>query len=215
MRRARSFRTVCLATALLGWAVAAPSRAGAADGAGPHFTDYPTTHSAARPRFDFARIDGAATPEISRIAEAVGGLPALAQLQAVNTRVNRVPWRDDRDNYGQDDHWATPQEFFRKGGDCEDYAIAKYAVLERLGWPARRMWIVVLRETVISLVHAVLMVEHDGKLWTLDNLGDRIFVDGQIDYYRPAYSLNRFGSWSHGGRSAARAEDRLGAPGGR
>ncbi len=125
-----------------------------------------------------------------------------------------MPARDDLDNYGTDDHWATPREFFRNGGDCEDYAIAKYAALERLGWPAERMWIVVLRETVISLIHAVLMVEYDGRLWTLDNLGDGIFVHGQIDYYRPAYSLNRFGRWSHGTASAALAGNRATGPGG-
>src|SRR5262249_5961815 len=107
--------------------------------------------------------------------------------------------------YGVEDHWATPQEFFRRGGDCEDYAIAKYAVLEHLGWPRERLWIVVMRETVISPIHAVLMVELEGRLWTLDNLSDRVFEHGRVDYYRPAYSLNRFGAWSHGGPVALAA----------
>ncbi len=174
-------------------------------GAGPRFVGYVTEPGDQRPRFDFAALDGDGAPEVRAIAGAVAHLPARAQLQAVNARVNRVPWRDDRETYGVEDHWATPQEFFRKGGDCEDYAIAKYAVLERLGWPPSRMWIVVMRETVISSVHAVLMVEHDGRLWTLDNLGERVFVHGQLDWYRPGYSLNRFGLWSHGGSIALAA----------
>jgi predicted transglutaminase-like cysteine proteinase len=220
MRRARSLQLVraLVMGAWLGAALAASAAARpAGDGvaAGPQFAGYPTDPSAEAPRFDFARLDGAPVPEVERIAAAVAGLAPLAQLQAVNARVNRVPTRDDRDTYGVDDHWATPREFFRNGGDCEDYAIAKYAVLERLGWTRSRLWIVVLRETVISPIHAVLMVQHEGRLWTLDNLGDRVFEHGRVDYYRPAYSLNRFGIWSHGVASAALADNRGTTPSGR
>ena len=220
MRRARFLRLVAtlLAGALLGAAMAPNAAARpAADGAasGPRFAGYPTERSADVPRFDFTRLDGAPAPEVERIAASVAGLAPLDQLQAVNARVNRVSARDDRANYGVDDHWATPREFFRNGGDCEDFAIAKYAVLERLGWSRALLWIVVLRETVISPIHAVLMVQHDGRLWTLDNLGDRVFEHGRIDYYRPAYSLNRFGIWSHGVVSAALAGNRRATPTGR
>ena len=181
---------------------------------GPRFVDYPTRPGGPAPRFDFTRLDGAPAPPVRHIADAVAGLSPPAQLQAVNARVNRVPTRDDRENYGVDDYWATPAEFFRRGGDCEDFAIAKYAVLERLGWPAAQMWIVVLRETVISPVHAVLMVRHAGRLWTLDNLADPVVEHGRIDWYRPAYSLNRFGTWSHGG-ALTLAGQRRAAPTGR
>ena len=202
MRRARSVLLLCVLLAVaaaVGDAMAdgAP-RPGAILAGGPRFVGFPTGRADATPQFDFARLDGAAAPEVQTIAAAVAGLSPLAQLYAVNARVNRVPRRDDWSNYGVADHWATPREFFRRGGDCEDFAIAKYAVLERLGWPPERLWIVVLRETVMSPVHAVLMVEHAGRLWTLDNLGDPPFEHGGLDYYRPAYSLNRFGQWSHG-----------------
>jgi predicted transglutaminase-like cysteine proteinase len=178
---------------------------GAAPSAGPRFVGYVTERSAEPARFDFARLDGAGAAEVRLIAAALARLPPRAQLEALNQRVNRVAARDDLENYGVDDHWAAPQDFFRRGGDCEDYAIAKYAVLERLGWPPERMWIVVMRETVISPIHAVLVVQHDGRLWTLDNLGDRVFEHGRIDFYRPAYSLNRFGLWSHGGSATLAA----------
>ncbi len=217
MRRARSLRlAIVLAAGMFVGATAAMAahtdRAEIAGG--PRFADYPTHLGGPPPRFDFARLDGPVAPEVRRIADAVAGLTPVAQLRAVNARVNRVPTRDDRDNYGVDDYWATPAEFFRRGGDCEDYAIAKYAILERLGWPPAQMWIVVLRETVISPVHAVLMVRHDGRLWTLDNLGDSVFEHGRIDYYRPAYSLNRFGTWTHGG-AVTLAGQRRDAPTGR
>lgn len=184
---------------------ASPREGNPVGAVGPRFAGYVTEPGREPVRFDFAALDGDHAPAVGQIARAAAPLAPRAQLQAINARINRVPKHDDRDNYGVDDHWATPQEFFRKGGDCEDYAIAKYAVLERLGWPPARMWIVVLRETVISPIHAVLMVELEGRLWTLDNLSDRIFVHGQVDYYRPAYSLNRFGAWSHGGPVALAA----------
>ena len=214
MRRARSLRMFgALVAGVWLSALALPVAARPTDAAaGPHFAGYPTDSRAMVPRFDFRRLDGGPVPEVERIALAVAGLPPLAQIAAVNARVNRVPARDDEDVYGVDDHWATPREFFRNGGDCEDFAIAKYAVLERLGWPRERMWIVVLRETVISPIHAVLMVQHEGRLWTLDNLGDRIFEHGRVDYYRPAYSLNRFGLWSHGVASAALDGERRADP---
>ncbi len=217
MRRTRFLRlaAVVAASTLVLATPAMAARSDAPDGVGgPRFADYPTRLGGPPPRFDFARLDGAVAPAVRGIADAVTGLAPFAQLQAVNARVNRVPTRDDRDNYGVDDYWATPAEFFRRGGDCEDYAIAKYAILERLGWSPAAMWIVVLRETVISPVHAVLMVRHAGRLWTLDNLGDPVFEHGRIDYYRPGYSLNRFGVWSHGG-ALTLAGQRASAPAGR
>jgi predicted transglutaminase-like cysteine proteinase len=213
MRRARFL--CCVGAVIAGALLGSTAGAAARDAApGPRFVGYPTAPGSEPRHFDFARLDGPVAPAVRLIAGAAAQLAPLAQLQAVNERVNRVPMRDDLDNYGVDDYWATPAEFFRNGGDCEDYAIAKYAVLERLGWPPERMWIVVLRETVISPVHAVLMVQHDGRLWTLDNLGDRVFEHGRVDYYRPSYSLNRFGVWSHGA-PAALAAQRTAASGGR
>lgn len=175
---------------------------------GPHFVGYPTIRSVALPSFDFARLDGVAAPAVRLIAAAAAGHEALDQLEIINQRVNRVPARADRDNYGLEDYWATPQEFFSKGGDCEDYAIAKYAILERLGWPSDRMWVVVLRETLMSPPHAVLLVEKDGLLWTLDNLADHVFEHGRVDFYRPAYSVNRHGLWSHDDMSVMAAHHR-------
>ena len=53
--------------------------------------------------------------------------------RAVNRFVNGWAYRADADNYGRSDYWATPLEFFRRSGDCEDYVIAKYRSLRLLG----------------------------------------------------------------------------------
>jgi len=40
-----------------------------------------------------------------------------------------VPYQTDSTNYGTSDYWAQPDQFFANGGDCEDYAIASYALI--------------------------------------------------------------------------------------
>src|SRR5215831_1879270 len=121
MRRTRWLpvvRAVLAGTVLFATGIAAAKPSGTID-AGPHFAGYPTKNALDAPRFDFARLDAAPAREVQEIAGALAGLPPLAQLTAVNARINRVPFRDDWSNYGVADHWATPREFFRRGGDCE------------------------------------------------------------------------------------------------
>src|SRR5262249_15718653 len=61
-------------------------------------------------------------------------LPHAVQIVAVQQLLNQVPYRDDLTNWHKLDYWATPDEFLSKGGDCEDYAIAKYFALRAAGW---------------------------------------------------------------------------------
>src|ERR1700753_3221158 len=54
------------------------------------------------------------------------------QLNAVNQWANARPYVEDRVNWGVPDYWETPAQFLAHGGDCEDYAIAKYFSLVKL-----------------------------------------------------------------------------------
>src|SRR5690606_31131413 len=47
----------------------------------------------------------------------LAGREAGEQLRAINAFVNQVPFVADSNNYGVVDYWATPAEFFAKGGD--------------------------------------------------------------------------------------------------
>src|SRR5262245_19626552 len=54
----------------------------------------------------------------------------LQHLARVNDYFNRARFLPDLQHWGADDYWATPAEFSAThGGDCEDYAIAKYYAL--------------------------------------------------------------------------------------
>ena len=61
-------------------------------------------------------------------------------LGPVNGFFNRLPYITDQVHWGVADYWATPSEFLASdGGDCEDYAIAKYFTLRELGVPISRL----------------------------------------------------------------------------
>jgi predicted transglutaminase-like cysteine proteinase len=117
-------------------------------------------------------------------------------LAAVNSNVNRlVDYRDDIVAYGRQDHWATPMEALTGQGDCEDYAILKYATLRELGIRDSDMRIVVVKDQRRGIGHAVLSVRMNGKTYILDSLRQRPVIDTKLRRYKPYYSVNRQGQW--------------------
>jgi predicted transglutaminase-like cysteine proteinase len=144
----------------------------------------------------------AAAPALRDWTRLLGRLalePRLEQLRAVNLFVNRWPYRPDHDTYGRRDHWATPLEFFVNSGDCEDYAIAKYVSLRRLGVPADDLRMVVLQDTSRGIAHAVLVARAGvGSDWlVLDNLSETIQRQRDLPHYVPYYSVNETTRWAH------------------
>lgn len=147
-------------------------------------------------------------PQWQRILQAAGQAPlpaALAgvaeaalqaRLEAVNRHYNRVPYVADRDNYGVLDYWATPAEFVGNGGDCEDYAIAKFLALRRLGVDAGQMALVAVQDTNLRTPHAILVVrDGQGQQWVLDNQVTELVPAGNIHHYVPVYALGEQDWW--------------------
>jgi len=127
---------------------------------------------------------------------AVKRVPPLVQLKAVNDYLNRIPYVADPENYGVEDHWATPREFFAKGGDCEDYAIAKYLSLRALGWPADRLRIVVVHDRERDLVHAALIAYHRGTGYLLDIEIPEVTDQRRVRRYAPIFAIGETGWWA-------------------
>lgn len=125
------------------------------------------------------------------------GADPREQLRAVNRFINRWEYRSDQEVYGQSDYWASPLEFFRNSGDCEDYAIAKYVSLRKLGFAPAQLRLVVLRDTLRDLAHAVLAVYLEGEVYILDNVTDAVLAHGRIAHYSPYYSVNEEARWVH------------------
>lgn len=118
-----------------------------------------------------------------------------AALQGVNDAINtRVRWLDDKVHWGEDDYWATPAESIGSaGGDCEDYAIAKYYLLKELGVPISRLRITYVRALSLrGQAHMVLAyyVRPDAEPLILDNLDPKVRPAGERADLEPVYSFN-------------------------
>ena len=132
-----------------------------------------------------------------KIIRQAHGLARLDQLKRVNSFFNRWPYRIDIDVYGEIDYWATPDEFLRLSGDCEDYSITKYYALRKLGFKIDDMRIVLLKDNIRNIFHAVLAVELDEEIYILDNLTDMVLSHLKYEHYVPQYSVNEFHQWAH------------------
>jgi len=125
------------------------------------------------------------------------GMTPAEQIASVNNYINSVRYVEDSVNYKQSDYWATPIEFLTRGGDCEDYAIAKYASLRALGFSADQMRIAIVQDQVKNVPHAILVVYTDGVAHVLDNQDKRVRDADEINRYRPIFSLNSNNWWLH------------------
>ncbi len=77
---------------------------------------------------------------------------------------NFLEYTDDIDSYGYSEYFATPYETItNKKGDCEDYAILKYATLKHFGFPESMM------RLAISPNHLNLLIDVGTKMYQLDN----------------------------------------------
>lgn len=125
------------------------------------------------------------------------GNDPVAQLRAVNRFVNRWQARTDQDNYDKIDYWASPLTFLKHSGDCEDYAIMKYTSLRQLGFGAEQLRLVVVRDVLRDLAHAVLAVHVDDDVFILDNQFQAVLPQHMVSQYLPYYSVNENARFSH------------------
>ena len=136
------------------------------------------------------------------LLQKVSALEGEARLQAVNEGMNTLlVYASDAETYGVGDHWATLQESMARGrGDCEDIAIAKMWLLNAAGLELSHMRLVVLKDTLRNLDHAVLSVVEDDHQYVLDNTTMKVGHADWMRGYRPIYALSANHSWIYGMR---------------
>jgi predicted transglutaminase-like cysteine proteinase len=153
----------------------------------------------------FRRLDAAiADPGNQRVVtewkqnlESMRGLPLEEMAERVNDLANKQAYINDSRNWGTSDYWETPVEFFNRGGDCEDFAIAKYISLRALGVPESRLRITILQDMQKNIPHAVLAVYTDDDVLILDNQIKSVRSSSSIGHYKPIFSINRTAWWLH------------------
>ena len=113
-------------------------------------------------RVEHSDIGGSA----AAYAASLRGEASVERLEAVNWYVNkRVHFVDDQVRWGRADVWSTANDTLNAGkGDCEDFAIAKLAMLRRAGIADKDLYLVVLRDLVRRADHAVLVVRAGGHM---------------------------------------------------
>lgn len=128
------------------------------------------------------------------------------QLKLVNRYINKRRYRRDRSQMslsvaegGQSklrNQWSTLVEFLDRGGDCEDYATAKYFLLRELGFKAEDMRVVVSYDRSVRAHHAVLAIRRpDGSSWLLES--DNTIRKSSQFGYRFVFAINEHGIWDH------------------
>jgi predicted transglutaminase-like cysteine proteinase len=127
--------------------------------------------------------------------QSLKGKSVREQVEGVNSYMNAQPYIEDIDNYHVSDYWATPIEFLKNGGDCEDYAIAKYASLRALGFSSDQMRIAIVQDKIKNVAHAILIVYVDGQAYVLDNQDKRVENADNVNRYKPIFSINSNNWW--------------------
>ena len=148
---------------------------------------------------------------LAEVLERGRSLSETDQISLVNYYINRTKYKDDRPQRLYDaegnklgvmrSSWTTLYDFLTKGGDCEDYATAKYFMLRELGWSAERLKVVVVWEIRERGYHGLLAVKQaDGSVWLLDS--DNRIKKKSHRGYRYLYAMNEHSVWDHQGADA-------------
>lgn len=132
------------------------------------------------------------------LLDQLNGKPEAEVLAEVNRFFNQVRFLGDAEHWNQVDYWATPLELLAtNGGDCEDFAIAKYFSLKWLGVPVGKMRLTYVKAVELNQAHMVLTYHRSlGKEpIVLDNLVDDILPASERPDLVPVYSFNGDGLW--------------------
>jgi predicted transglutaminase-like cysteine proteinase len=125
-------------------------------------------------------------------------LTSPEKIKNVNDFFNQLSFIDDIKLWGDKNYWATPIEFIGvNGGDCEDFAIAKYFTLLELGIADQKMRIMMVKALTLNQYHMVVSYyENPSSVpLILDNIDFRIKPASQRNDLVPIYSFNGKQLW--------------------
>ena len=135
----------------------------------------------------------------------------LNKIKNVNDFFNQLTYKTDLAHWKQKDYWATPLEFMGSGaGDCEDYAIAKYFSLIKLGIPDDKLRITYVTysksNSKFEQAHMVLTYYHKigAEPVVLDNIDKTLQLASKRTDLKPVYSFNATGLWQAKTKGEAR-----------
>jgi predicted transglutaminase-like cysteine proteinase len=118
-----------------------------------------------------------------------------ARITLVNERINgNIRYRSDSAESGVEDTWNLALATLTKNvGDCEDYALAKYAALHQAGTADADLRIVLVRDNAVRQDHAVLAVRHERQWLILDNRWNGLYEDKELKQFKPLFVVEKNG----------------------
>jgi predicted transglutaminase-like cysteine proteinase len=118
-----------------------------------------------------------------------------SRIETINRSVNQlIRYVSDIEQHGVVDLWSSPLETLATGiGDCEDYAIAKFALLLDAGVAERDLRILLVRDTAVRQDHAVLAARLDGRWLVLDNRRGGLSEPRDLPYFMPLFAIDHGG----------------------
>ena len=130
---------------------------------------------------------------LNKLLEELRDTDTQQKIQEVNRFFNQFQYREDIDQWNEKDYWMTPEEFLgTQQGDCEDFVIAKYFALRKLGVPDKRLYLTYVKALKQNVAHMVLSYfETPGSIpLILDNYNPRILKGSERKDLLPVYSFN-------------------------
>lgn len=128
------------------------------------------------------------------------------KLRIVNDYFNHLPGVTDKTQWQRADYWATPNELLGKGaGDCEDFALAKYFALVRIGVAQESLRLMYVERTLANgerEAHMVLLYQSDTESLVLDNIATKIQTLASRTDLHPVYLFDSNKLWLWSGASA-------------
>jgi predicted transglutaminase-like cysteine proteinase len=137
----------------------------------------------------------AAAPALIAIIAEGFGHSGRARIGMINRAVNlAITPMSDQAHWGVPDRWSAPLETLQSSrGDCEDYAIVKYAALLGAGISKSDLKIVIFKNLLPKEDHAALAAHVDGQWLILDNRTLTLVSDTDVRRAIPEYVLDQNG----------------------
>jgi predicted transglutaminase-like cysteine proteinase len=134
-----------------------------------------------------------------QLVEQNSDLKDIEKLNTINAYFNRhIKFISDATHWHKEDYWATPLESIgTKGGDCEDFVIAKYFSLIQAGVKEEKLRITYVKAVKLNQAHMVLAYYSTARAepLILDNLTAKILPASKRRDLSPVYSFNGLGMW--------------------
>ncbi len=124
--------------------------------------------------------------------------PDPERLRLANNFFNGARFTTDMEVWQKEDYWATPVEFLiEDAGDCEEFAIAKYFTLTRMGIADSALRVTYVKALTLDQPHMVVAWYQTPAAdpLILDNIEPRILPASERPDLIPVYSFNGADLW--------------------